>query len=420
MTGAPAHAAGAGGVRHGGVAAVIGRLEPELVALRRDLHAHPEPSWEEHRTTEVLRARLVAAGLDPVVAPTGTGVICDVGAPAGTGPIVAIRGDIDALRLVDEKDVPYRSTVPGVCHACGHDLHAAATVGAALALAEVLATSGAPGTVRVLLQAAEESVPGGAVALVDAGVLDGVQAVFGLHADPSNPVGTVAASPGLITSAADQVEIRLAGPGGHTGRPHETIDLVHLAARVVVDLPMGLGRLTDPRDGVNLTFGSIRVGDAPNVVPTEAVVLGSLRSSGRGAWDAAPELLPRLLAGIVDPFGAAWELDHRRGAPPIVNDPWAVDRARAAAAAVVGDVSVVAAGQSAGGEDFSWYGEVAPLGYLRLGVRPPGGPRVDLHAGTFDIDEAAIGIGARVLAGAALEALVDLAGGRSDAGGWPA
>nr|WP_256444563.1 amidohydrolase [Aquihabitans sp. G128] len=373
--------------------------------MRRDLHAHPELSWQEHRTTAVLRDRLLAAGLPAVVAPMGTGVVCDVGRG---GPIVAIRGDIDALRLPDTKDVPYRSTVEGACHACGHDLHASATLGAALALAATLEASGTPGTVRVLLQPAEEAVPGGASALVAAGVLDGVQAVFGLHADPSLEVGRIGASAGPITSAADQLEVRLKGPGGHTGRPHQTADLVHIAARVVVDLPMSLGRLSDPRDGLNLTFGSIHAGNAPNVVPTEARILGSLRASGRGAWEAAPRHLPALLAAIVEPLGATWELDHQRGAPPIVNDPWAVGLVARAGSAIVGADHLGPTQQSAGGEDFSWYGDLAPLGYVRLGVHRPGTDRVDIHASSFDLDERAIALGARLLAGAAFEALLDL------------
>lgn len=394
---------------HDLIAAVVARLEPELIALRRDLHAHPEPSWAEHRTTAVLRKRLAAAGLPAVVAPPGTGVVCDISSGAGSdGPIVAIRGDIDALRMPDTKNVPYRSTVDGMCHACGHDLHAAATVGAALALATTLGASGVAGTVRVILQPAEEAVPRGAIALVAAGVLDGVQAVFGLHADPANPVGTIGVSAGPITSAADLLDIRLHGPGGHTGRPHQTADLVHIASRVVVDLPMDLGLLCDPRDGLNVTFGSVHAGVAPNVIPTEARLLGSLRASGRGAWEAAPEHLPRLLAAIVEPRGATWELDHQRGAPPVVNDPWAVSHVVRAANAVVGSDSVRPTVQSAGGEDFSWYGDIAPLGYLRLGVHRPGADRVDIHAGSFDLDESAIALGARVLAGSALEALVEL------------
>ncbi|CAN5817019.1 amidohydrolase [soil metagenome] len=388
------------------IAAAVAAKEADLVRLRRDLHAHPEPSWGEHRTTEVLLERLRSAGLAARVAPTGTGVVCDIGSG---GPVVAIRGDIDALPMLDIKDAPYRSIHDGMCHACGHDLHAAAAVGAALALARVLEETAQEGTVRLILQPAEEAVPGGASALVAAGVLDGVEAVFGLHADPSRAVGTIGVSPGPITSAADQLTITLRGPGGHTGRPHLTADVVHIAARVVVDLPMGLGRLSDPRDGLNLTFGSLQAGTVANVVPTHAVLLGSLRSSGRGAWDAAPGHLRRILPAIVEPLGASWDLDHQRGAPPIVNDPVMVEHVARAGAAVVGAGSVGPTEQSAGGEDFSWYGEVAPLGYLRVGVRAPGADRVDLHTGAFDVDERAVAIAARVLAGSAVEALADLA-----------
>ncbi|MBX3285500.1 MAG: amidohydrolase, partial [Actinobacteria bacterium] len=167
-------------------------------------------------------------------------------------------------------------------------------------------------------------------------------------------------------------------------------------------------RLSDPRDGLNVTFGAIEAGHAANVIPTEARVQGSLRASGRGAWEAASAHLPALLAAIVEPLGATWELEHRRGAPPIINDPWAVGAVERAGVAVVGSEGVGPTAQSAGGEDFSWYGEVAPLGYFRLGVHQDGTDRVDLHAGTFDVDEAAIALGARLLAGAAAEALADL------------
>lgn len=389
------------------IGAVVDQLDAELIAIRRDLHAHPEPSWEEHRTTQVLLDRLRLAGLDPRPGPTGTGVICDLGTD---GPMVALRGDIDALRLHDTKEVPYRSTVDGVCHACGHDLHATAVLGAGLALAEALAERSGPGRVRLILQPAEEAVPGGASTFLDAGIVDDVHAVFALHADPSRAVGSLGISPGPVTSAADQLNIRLYGPGGHTGRPHESVDLAHLAARVVVELPMSLNRLSDPRDGLNLTFGSIQVGDAPNVIATEAVLMASLRATRRGAWEAAPTHLERLIASIVEPLGATWDLDHRRGAPPVVNDPWAAAIAAAAAGEVVGEERVGTTEQSAGGEDFSWYGEKARLGYLRLGVWDPARLRTDLHAGGFDLDESAIAIGAKVLAGTAVRALDDLTG----------
>lgn len=383
----------------------VREMEADLIALRRDLHTHPEPSWEEHRTTAILLDRLRLAGLDPSVTPTGTGVICDIG---DGDPVVAIRGDIDALRMPDAKDVPYRSVVDGVCHACGHDLHTAAALGAGLALSSTLAALTVPGTVRLILQPAEETVPGGAVSLVEAGCLEGVRGVFGLHADPSQPVGRVGLSVGPITSAADMLSITLEGPGGHTGRPHETADLVHIASRLVIDLPSMLSRLCDPRSGLNLTFGAIYAGQAANVIPTDAVIRGSLRASGRSAWDEAPRHLPGLIAGIVEPLGATWELDYQRGAPPVENDSWAIGCLSAAAEVIVGAEGIGPTAQSAGGEDFSWYGEVAPLGFARLGVHRPDTERLDLHRASFDLDERAIAIGARLLAGAALEALQSL------------
>lgn len=387
------------------VSDVVDAMEAELVALRRDLHAHPEPSWHEHRTTRILLERLLAAGLAAEVASPGTGVVCDIGTD---GPLVLIRGDIDALRLPDTKDVPYRSTVEGLCHACGHDLHASAALGAGLALAEVLRRTAGAGRVRLVLQPAEESIPSGAAALTADGVADGVSAAFALHADPSKPFGEVGVSAGPLTSTADQLTIRLKGPGGHTGRPQHTADLAHIAARIALDLPAGLSRLTDPRDGVNLTFGSIQVGEAANVVATDALLLASLRTTGRSAWEEAPPIIRRLLAGIVEPFGAAWELDHQVGAPPVENDPWAVAIIEQVATALVGAGHVGPTRQSGGGEDFSWFGEHAPVGFARLGVRAPGAPRVDLHSSSFDIDERAVALGAKLLAGTAMAALAAL------------
>ncbi len=391
---------------HEAISRRVSELEPELIALRRRLHRHPEPSWAEHQTTDALMDELQRAGLTPVVAAPGTGAICDIG--GGDDPMVAIRADIDALRMTDTKTAEYRSEVPGVCHACGHDVHTAAAVGAAIALADHLRASAQPGRLRLILQPGEEAVPGGAIGLTDAGVMSEVAVIFALHCDPSMDVGSIGVSEGSISSAADQLSIRLKGSGGHTARPHHTADLVHIASRVVVDLPAGLNRLSDPRDGVNLTFGSIHAGDAPNVIPTEATILGSLRAIGRPSWEAAPSIVRNLLAAIVEPLGATWELDHRIGAPPILNDRWAVGLVERSGQAVLGPDGVGPTLQSTGGEDFSWYLEHAPGAYFRLGVRSPGAPTVDIHAGNFDVDERSIAVGARVLAGAALEALAEL------------
>lgn len=220
----------------------------ELVAWRRDLHAHPELGNQEHRTTAVLVEHLRAAGLAPKVLSRGTGVVCDVG--TGEAPIVVLRADIDALPLQDEKLVPYRSTIPGLCHACGHDVHTTAVLGAGLALAQV--ADSLQGTVRLVFQPAEEQMPGGALDVLADGWMEGVASAFGLHCDPALEVGRVGLKSGAITAAADALEIVLTGPGGHTSRPHNTVDLVHVLSTIATGLPDALGRLVDPRAGLCL------------------------------------------------------------------------------------------------------------------------------------------------------------------------
>lgn len=379
--------------------------EEELIAVRRQLHAHPELSWDEHETTALVSSRLVVADLAPRALATDTGLVLDLGDPAA-GPTVALRADIDALPLDDEKDVPYRSTVPGVCHACGHDVHTAILLGTTLALAELQAERALPGRVRLLFQPAEEAMPGGADLLARTDVMDGVDVIYAVHCDPSLDVGLVGMRVGPITAAADRITIRLQGPGGHTARPHLTADLVHIAGRIICDLPAGFAKLSDLRDAPTLVFGSVQSGHAANVIPSSAVLQATLRSQGRATWDDAPTIIERLLASIVDPFGATYELDYVRGSPPTDNDATATEVFADGARLALGAEAVVPTAQSVGNEDFSWFLDRAPGSYARLGVRPPGaGRRLDLHASTFDVDEAAIGLGVRLLTHTALRAL---------------
>ena len=200
--------------------------QPELVQVRRHLHAHPELGFAEHETTAFLERQLAAAGLAPRRLAVGTGLVVDVGRGAGdpdAGPVVVLRADIDALPLPDLKDVPYASTRDGLCHACGHDVHTTVLLGVARALA---ALDDVPGTVRCIFQPAEEQVPGGGLEVVGEGVLAGASRAFALHCDPSVPVGRVGLRTGAITAACDRVEVTLTGPGGHTARPQLTVDLV--------------------------------------------------------------------------------------------------------------------------------------------------------------------------------------------------
>jgi amidohydrolase len=385
--------------------------EEELIAFRRDLHAHPELSTEEHETTARVCERLRVAGLGPRILPIGTGLICDVpagaapGDPRSTGPRVALRADLDALAMDDETTVPYRSQVPGVAHACGHDVHTTVVLGAGLALTRLLDGAGAPaGSIRLLFEPAEESARGGANDVIDAGGLADVDWLFGLHCDPKLDAGQVGVRAGAITSAADLVAIRLHGPGGHTARPQLTVDLVAVAGRLADQLP-GVLRQIDP--SLNLVFGALHSGDAANVIPSTAELRGTLRTPDRGAWDAAPAALESALHALVEPTGATVQLQHDRGVPPVVNDERATDLFAAAARAALGPDAVVPTEQSAGGDDFAWFAERVPSSYVRLGVHDPAsdGPRLDLHASTFDVDERAIAVGVRVLVTAALAAL---------------
>ena len=376
--------------------------EDELIAVRRDLHAHPELGREEHRTTALLVDRLAAAGLSPKPLSSGTGLVCDIGTP--DGPLVVLRADLDALPLDDEKLVPYRSTVPGVCHACGHDVHTAAVLGAGLALAEAASTL--EGRVRLVFQPAEEQMPGGALDVLADGWLEGATAVFGLHCDPALEVGRIGLKSGAITAAADALQVRLTGPGGHTSRPHNTVDLVHVLSTVATGLPDVLGRLVDPRAGLCLVWGHVSAGTAGNAIPRTGLLKGTLRVLDKNAWHGAPAMVQRIVDGLVAPYGAHAEVTYERGVPPVVNEPSATALMTAAVRSALGPGSAVPTVQSLGGEDFAWYLDKVPGSMARLGVKPPGQELPhDLHQGAFDVDEAALPVAVRVLVATALAAL---------------
>lgn len=382
--------------------AAVDDLTDELVAIRRDIHAHPEVAWQEERTTALVAKRLEEAGLSLQLLPK-SGLVAEVGDPAG--PTVALRADLDALAVDDLTDDPWASTYDGVAHACGHDVHTAALLGAGLALAAVHERTPLPGRVRLLFQPAEEVMPGGALEVISTGALDGVRHVFGLHCDPNLDVGQVGLREGPLTGAADSLSVRLSGRGGHTSRPHLTQDLTYALATLVTQLPAALSRRLDPRAGASLVWGVVRSGSAKNVIPSSGVAAGTLRMLDAVAWAEAEELVRTLIGQIVEPYGVHAEVDYVRGVPPVVNDGDATALLGRAAETVVGPECHVPVAQSLGGEDFAWYLEQVPGAMARLGTRTPGGPTYDLHQGDLRIDEAATPVGAKVLAVAAMEAL---------------
>jgi amidohydrolase len=378
-------------------------MSAEMVAFRRMLHAQPELSGAESITTELIAERLRVEGLEPKVLKSGTGLVCDIPLSEHLTDqmrIVALRADIDALAMEDGKDVPYRSQHPGVAHACGHDVHTAALLGAALQLLELRRTDPMDAVVRLIFEPAEETMPGGAVEVIRDGWLDGVEGIYGLHCDPKLDCGLIGLRVGSLTSASDAFEITLHGPGGHTARPERTIDLIQWAGRVAAELS---NQVRETTLDCTVVLGTIHSGLAPNVIPATATLSGTLRTPDLDIWKLGEQILGNALATIMaDPGAPEWTLDYTVGIPPVVNHEHAVNLVRSALQ--FESVDIVPTEQSRGGDSFAWYLERIPGTYLRLGTHDPAsdGPRLDLHSANFDVDERAIAIGSDVLRAAAL------------------
>ncbi|PZR55517.1 amidohydrolase [Xylanimonas oleitrophica] len=389
---------------HARIEKLAAGLHEELVAFRRDLHAHPEVGRAEVRTTAAVLERLRAAGLSPRPL-QGTGLVCDVGpqdaVDAEGEPVgrLALRADMDALPLQDRCGCGWQSTVPGLAHACGHDVHTTVLLGTGLVLAALDAQGLLSRPVRLVFQPAEEVMPGGAHDVLAQGALDGVDRIVALHCEPKLDVGHVGTRMGPITSASDAVSVTVSSAGGHTSRPHLTGDVVYALGQVVTQVPAVLGRRLDPRSGVNLTWGSVHAGNVHNAIPATGTVTGTLRCLDVRAWERAGRVLHDAVEQVVAPYEVDVTVHLTRGVPPVDNDGAVTAEIEAAARAVLGPQGVVLTEQSLGGEDFAWYLTKVPGAMFRLGTATPGQRRYDLHQGDLVVDERAIGVGVRLMAG---------------------
>jgi amidohydrolase len=363
----------------------------DVLAWRRHIHAHPELGRQEFATTQFVATHLADAGLNPKVLPGGTGLICDFGPEHG--PRIALRADMDALPMTDRTGTPYASVVPNVAHACGHDAHTAVLLGAALALTAVPEL---PVGVRLIFQAAEELMPGGAVDAIAAGALVGVSRIFALHCDPRLAVGKVAVRAGPITSAADHLEVTLHSQGGHTSRPHLTGDLVYGLGTLITGVPGVLSRRIDPRNSTVMVWGAVNAGIAANAIPQAGTLAGTVRTANRDTWLTLESIVREAVSSLLAPLGIEHTLQYRRGVPPVVNEEISTRILTHAIEAIGPDV-LSDTRQSGGGEDFSWYLEEVPGAMARLGVWSGRGRQLDLHQPTFDIDERSLAVGVRML-----------------------
>ena len=368
-----------------------------LVSLRRDLHQHPELSWKEERTSTRLAEAVTALGAVDVRRVAGTGVLARFAGRDRTAPLVAVRGDIDALPIEEATGLPFTSLSPGVMHACGHDIHSTWAIGAAL----LLSRNPAQGDVLVILQPAEE-LGEGAKAILETGALDDVRAIFGGHVDRRFAVGQIVADDGPLAASTDTFEIELVGQGAHGARPHESADPIVGAAALITALQTIVARRIDPAAAAVVTVGSIHAGTASNIIPERATLTGTLRATTPETRATIGAEVQRISESIAASYRLTARATVHLGTPPIVNPPQAASWARKAAASVLGNAAVVPFGvTNMGGEDFAFYLERIPGCFMRVGAREEGGERLAAHSPRFTAAEESIFVGAAVLAEAA-------------------
>jgi hippurate hydrolase len=377
-----------------------------LIELRRDLHQHPELSWKENRTADRLADAVRSLGAERVDRVAGTGVVARFAGKNRSAPVVAVRGDIDALPIEEATGLPFASGNPGVMHACGHDVHGTWAVGAAL----LLAKHPAAGDVLVVLQPAEE-VGEGAKAILETGALDGVKAIFGGHVDRRFAVGQIVADAGPLAASADMFEIELIGKGAHGARPHESADPIVGAAALITALQTIVARRLDPSAPAVVTVGSIHSGTASNIIPERAVLTGTLRATTPEVRTTIASEVKRIAESIAESYRLKANAPVTFGTPPIVNPPDGAAWARQAATSILGESNVVPLGlTNMGGEDFAFYMEKIPGCFMRVGAREAGGERTAAHSSRFAAAEESIFVGAAVLAESARVASAALSG----------
>jgi amidohydrolase len=382
---------------------VPGDLEAQAIHWRRHLHARPELSFEEHETSAFVADLLHSFGGLEIEHPTPTSVVAVLrsGRP---GKTLAFRADMDALPIQEENDVPYASTRPGVMHACAHDAHTAILLAAARILTE--RRDELAGELRFVFQHAEELPPGGAQELVDAGVMDGVDAVVGIHLFSTVPVGLVAAQPGPLLAFADTFRIEVHGRGGHAAAPHETVDPIVVAAQVVTNLQQLVSRTIDPLDQGVVSVTRISGGTAKNVIPETVELLGTVRTFKPETKTALVAGIERVLRGVTEAHGATYTFHYEDGYPAVVNDAEVAAIVEEAARAELGEHAVTRIEPVMGGEDFSAYLHRAPGAFFVVGTRNEAiGAAFPHHHPRFAIDEASLRDGIAVFARTALDML---------------
>lgn len=370
-------------------------FEQKLVSIRRHLHENPELSNEEYETSASIRKWLASEGIRIKDYSLRTGVIAEVGG-LHDGPIIAIRADIDALPIQEESGLPYSSRIPGRMHACGHDFHTAAILGAAILLKEK--EHDLQGTVRFLFQPAEEKAKG-ALQVIESGALEGIQAIFGLHNKPDLPVGTVGIKGGPIMAAADGFAVEVQGRGSHAALPESSLDPIVISAHIVTALQSIVSRNVGALESAVVSITRLNSGTAWNVIPESAVFDGTLRTFHEGVRSTVRRRFDSIVAGVADAFESKASVRWIDGPPAVINAAAWAEQARNTAISI--GLTVVDPLPSLAGEDFAFYLKDIPGVFVFLGTSGP----QEWHHPAFDVDERALPIGASFFTALAQDAL---------------
>ncbi|MHC5003120.1 MAG: M20 metallopeptidase family protein [Planctomycetota bacterium] len=389
------------------IAASIDEREDRLIKLRRRIHATPEPAHEEFVTTQLVAETLRDAGLSPRVMDNDSGVVADVDLGATGGNAIALRAELDCVNVNDDKQVPYASTRPGLCHACGHDVHTTVVLGAVAAIAEHrdhLASLGFRQNLRCIFQPAEESSTG-AREMIRQGAIDGVDAIIAVHVDPFIDAGIIGVRRGPLTSACKSFRVRVRGRSGHSARPHEAVDPIPAAISIVSMWYQLCPRSIDSRCPLALTVASITAGTSHNAIPDEATICGTLRTTRVEDTEVVQRRMESVVRGVGEATGCDVRLEFPHHNPPTDNDGAMIDLMAGAAREILGPDQIRWLElPSLGAEDFGFYQELIPGAIVRLGVGPSDERhRHPLHSSLFDVDESAIPVGAKFMARSGLE-----------------
>lgn len=366
------------------------------------MHQYPELAHKEHKTAALVTAFLSDYGLRTRRSDGGTGVIADVG--AGDGPLVGFRIDMDALPIEERTGAPYASRVPGVMHACGHDVHTAIGLGAAAVLSQL--SESFHGGVRFIFQPAEEVMPGGAKEMIRSGALEGLAALFGIHVDPNLPAGSLGIRHGALLASVDNFELKIYGKQGHAAYPHLALDAIQITAEVILGLLSLPARRIDPLKPVVLSITQIHGGTAKNILPESVQISGTFRTLDSEVRRALPALIEQTVSGITAGYGARYQLTFQQGPPVLVNEAKCTEIFEEVGRLVVGENRIVHLEvPRMGAEDFAHYLQHLPGALLRLGSCSDDRTHHPLHSPFFDVDERILAIGVEVVVHALLNAL---------------